>query len=166
AYVHAIAAGGANLLYMGALYYAVPLLGGRRLRAVGLARWQPYLMGAALLCMSLFGVGAGLAGALRRTPVQDGSAAWSGWMNGSLGLGGGLALVALVAFLWIMVRSLFGARASSFEQTTQDLRSLPLAPATDPRTPFALVPPLVFVVGVLLLTALAFQFLRSVAHGG
>jgi len=166
AYVHAIAAGGANLLYMGALYYAVPLLGGRRLRAVGLARWQPYLMGAALLCMSLFGVGAGLAGALRRTPLQDGSATWSGWMNGSLGLGGGLALVALVAFLWIMVRSLFGARASSFEQTTQDLRSLPLAPATDPRTPFALVPPLVFVVGVLLLTALAFQFLRSVAHGG
>lgn len=166
AYVHAIAAGGANLLYMGALYYAIPLLAVRPLRALALARWQPYLMGAALMCMSLLGVGAGLAGALRRTPIQDGSAAWSGWLNGSLGLGGGMALVALATFLWVMIRSSFGARASSIEQATQGLRSLPPAPATDPRTPFALVPSLAFVVGILLLTALAFQFLRSVAHGG
>ena len=37
AYIHPMAAGGANLMYMGALYYGVPVIMGRQLWGMGLA---------------------------------------------------------------------------------------------------------------------------------
>lgn len=166
AYIHAMAAGGANMMYMGALYYGVPVVLGRQLWGLKLARIQPYLMGGALLWMSIFGMGAGLAGVPRRFASlgENVPASWSTWMNLSLGVGGVLALAAVMIFLLIMtMTALVGQKASSAEQAVKWLTSspLPLKRAYN-YTPVALIPPAAFILGIILLTILAFNFLWSI----
>ncbi len=166
AYIHSMAAGGANLMYMGALYYALPVLTGRQLWGLRLARVQPYLMGGALLLFTIFGTGAGLAGVPRRYALlgADAPSSWTTWMNLSLGIGGMLALVAGIIFVLIMVMTVVaGRKAATIEQSIKGLEAPPLAQKVAyNRTPVALIPPLVFVLGIVILTILAFNILWGI----
>lgn len=163
AYIHPMAAGGANIMYMGALYYGLPMVLGRRLWGLGIARFQPYLMGGALVLMSVFGFGAGLAGVPRRYASlgADAPASWSTWVNLSLGVGGMLAIVALVIFVLIMVMTgLKGRKVASIEDAIRgtEATALPLRVQYG-RTPVALIPSSIFIVVILALTFWAFGHL-------
>ena len=166
AYIHPMAAGGANLMYMGALYYGVPVLMGRQLWGLGLARVQPYLMGGALLIFSIFGTGAGLAGVPRRYALlgEDAPASWTTWMNLSLGVGGVLAFVAGVSFVLIMVMTVVaGKKVATIEESIKGLEAPSfLQKTTYNRTPVALIIPAIFILGVIVLTFLAFGILNSI----
>ncbi len=167
AYIHSMAAGGANLMFMGALYYGMPVIAGRQLWGLALARVQPYLMGAGLLIMSIFGTGAGLAGVPRRYALlgQDVPSSWNTWMNLSLGIGGLLAMVAGVAFVLIMGMTLLsGKRAGTLEESIRGLEA-PLLPqkVAYSRTPIALIPPFVFIVGIIVLTVIAFGIFHGIS---
>ncbi len=166
AYIHSMAAGGANLMYMGALYYALPVLMGRQLWRLGLARVQPYLMGGALLVMSFAGTGAGLAGVPRRYALlgADAPASWTTWMNLSLGLGGLLAMAAGIIFVLIMVMTVVtGRKATTIEQSIKGLEAPALAQkVTYNRTPVALIPPIIFVVVLIVLTVITFNFMWNI----
>ncbi|MBI4302043.1 MAG: cbb3-type cytochrome c oxidase subunit I [Chloroflexi bacterium] len=163
AYIHPMAAGGANIMYMGALYYGVPVLLGRRLWGLRMARIQPYLMGAALVIMSAFGAGAGLAGVPRRYASlgPEAPASWSTWMNLSLGVGGILAIIAGVSFILIMGMTIIaGKKVASVEEAIKGIGApaLPTKVAYG-RTIVALIPSSVFIVGILVLTLIAFGHL-------
>jgi cytochrome c oxidase subunit 1 len=166
AYVHAMAAGGANIIYMGLLYYAVTILMKKQLWAMGLARIQPYLMGAALLVMSIAGVAAGLAGVPRRFPSISGAetpASWAPLMNISLGIGGILATAALGIFVLIMAgTAIAGKRAADATEAIKGMEA-PLLPVKVEynRTPVALIPSTLFLVGVVVLTLIAFSMFRG-----
>ncbi len=163
AYVHPMAAGGANIMYMGALYYAVPILLGRKLWGLGIARFQPYVMGAALVLMSVFGTGAGLAGVPRRYAIlgADAPASWSTWLNLSLGVGGMLATIGLASFTGIMLMTaLKGKKVIGIENAIRGTEAIPRPFKTEyGRTWMALVPSSVFVVVVLALTLMVFGHL-------
>jgi cytochrome c oxidase subunit 1 len=166
AYIHPMAAGGANLMFMGAMYYGVPVIMGRQLWGLGLARVQPYLMGGALLLMAVFGTGAGLAGVPRRYALlgADAPASWTTWMNLSLGVGGMLAFVAGIIFVLIMVMTVVsGKKAATIEQSIKGLEAPSLPRKVEyNRTPVALIPPIVFILGMIILTILAFNILWGV----
>ena len=163
AYVHPMAAGGANIMYMGALYYAVPVLLGRKLWGLGLARFQPYLMGAALVIMAIFGTGAGLAGVPRRYAILgvDAPASWSTWLNLSLGVGGMLATIGLASFIVIIVMTMLrGEKVATVEDAIRGTEALPLPFKVEyGRTWVALIPSSVFIIIVLTITLLAFGHL-------
>ncbi len=156
AYIHSMAAGGANITYMGALYYGVPVLLGRRLWMPRLARVQPYLMGGALIWMSIFGTGAGLAGVPRRYALlgADAPASWSTWLNLSLGIGAMLAVVAGVIFVLIMVMTaIAGKKVATIEEAIHGMEAPPLPwKVVYNRTPVALIPASLFVVGIVVFT--------------
>jgi cytochrome c oxidase subunit 1 len=168
AYIHAIAAGGANLMYFGALFYAVPLLWKRPLWGIKLARVQSYLLGASLLWMSVFGVLAGLAGVMRRYASNDGlTESGTLMMNLALGVGGSLALLAMLMFLVVMLMTIFGKRTETENVFTGLMPSIPSPTSTFSRSPLALVPPLLFIVGIVLMTVFAFQWIRGLSiYGG
>lgn len=161
AYVHPIAAGGANITYMGALYYGIPMLLRRRLWGIRVARWQPYVMGAALIWMAVFGAAAGLAGVPRRYASWglDVPAAWTTWMNLSLGIGAMVAIAAGVAFVAVMAMTAVAGEKVASPQAAVAGMGPPPPPVVRASgwTPLALVPGMVFVVGVVALTVLAFQ---------
>ncbi|MBI2906148.1 MAG: cbb3-type cytochrome c oxidase subunit I [Chloroflexi bacterium] len=161
AYIHPMAAGGANITYMGALYYGLPVLLGRRLWGLRLARLQPYLMGAALLIMSTFGVIGGLGGVPRRyAGGLDASGSWPIWMNLSLGIGGILAVIAGVTFVLIMVMTVIaGKKVATIEESIKGMEAPPLpSKVAYNRTPVALIPSSVFILGIVILTLLAFGY--------
>jgi cytochrome c oxidase subunit 1 len=166
AYVHAMAAGGANIIYMGFLFYGIPILMGRQLWGLGLARIQPYLMAGALLIMSVAGVAAGLAGVPRRFPSISGGdtpASWAPLMNLSLGVGGMLATAALILFILIMgMTAIAGKRVATSVEAIKGMEPphLPLKVEYD-RTPVALIPSTLFLVGVIFLTLVAFGLFRG-----
>lgn len=167
AYVHAVAAGGANLAFMGALFYALPVLLRRPLRGMRWARVQPWIMGAGLLWMTAFGVIAGLAGALRRTPPDGGGAPWDAWLNLSLGVGGGLALLAVIVFLGVAAASALPRARWPLEQALEGLIPRGLPPARKgARTSAALIPLLAFVVAVVALSVWAIHWLKGLGYGG
>lgn len=165
AYVHPMAAGGANLIFMGALYYAVPLLTGRQLWGLGITRIQPYLMAAALSIMAIFGTLAGLAGVPRRvadisyavTPSQ-----WSTLMNWSLGVGGLLAIVAgIIFFLVIVISPLAGKKVAAPQQAIKGLEPLVLKIVKEHRrTAVALLPSASFIVIIIVLSLFFFTMLN------
>lgn len=165
AYVHPIAAGGANITYMGALYYGLPILLGRRLRGVALARVQPYVMAAGLLWMAAFGGAAGLAGVPRRYALlgADAPAEWINLMNLSLGIGAMVAIAAGIAFVAIMVMTaVAGEKVAQPSDAVSELLHWPPPPVVAvSRTPLALVPSVAFVLGVITLTILAFERLGA-----
>lgn len=160
AYIHPMAAGGANITYMGALYYGAPVLLGRRLWGLKIATIQPYLMGGALIIMSIFGTGAGLAGVPRRYALLevDAPAAWSTWLNLSLGVGGMLAFVAGITFVLIMAMTvLAGKKVATVEDVIKGMEPSPLPwKVVYNRTPVALIPASIFIVGIVLFTLVAF----------
>lgn len=161
AYIHPMAAGGANITYMGALYYGVPVLLGRQLWGLGLARIQPYLMGGALLIMSIFGTSAGFAGVPRRYPSLAGAPdTWFTWMNLSLGIGGMLALIAGIIFVLVMAMTVFaGRKAATIEQAIKGLESPSLAfKVPYNRTPVALVPASIFIISIIIFTLFTFGY--------
>lgn len=163
AYIHPMAAGGANIMYMGALYYGIPALLGRQLWALRLAKIQPYLMGVALVLMSMFGVVAGLKGVPRRYGQlgSDVPASWSTWMNLSLGLGGILAIIAGVLFVLIMVMTLVaGKKVATIEEAIKGTEAAILPAKVEyGKTVAALIPSSIFIIVILVLTFLAFAYL-------
>ncbi len=165
-YIHSIAAGGANIIYMGFLFYAITILTGRQLWGLGLAKIQPYLMAVALLIMSIAGVAAGLAGVPRRFPSITGGddpASWAPLMNLSLGVGGMLATAALIIFVLIMaMTAIAGKRVATTVEAIKGMEppDLPLKVEYD-RTPVALIPSTLFLVGVIILTLVAFGIFRG-----
>ncbi len=166
AYIHPMAAGGANLMYMGALYYGLPVITGRQLWGLGLARVQPYLMGGALILMSVFGTGAGMAGVPRRYAFlgEDAPASWTIWMNLSLGVGGILAFTAGVIFVLIMVMTwVAGKKVTTMEEAIKGLEAPALVQKVAyNRTPLALIPPIIFVLGIIILTVISFNILWGI----
>jgi cytochrome c oxidase subunit 1 len=80
AYIHPMAAGGANLIYMGSLFYGMAVLTEKQLWGLNLARILPYWMGGAILWMSAFGTAAGLAGVPRRYALL-GAEAPASWVR-------------------------------------------------------------------------------------
>lgn len=165
AYIHPIAGGGANIIYMGALYLSLPVLFGRRLWGLRLARVQPYLMGLGLTIMALFGAAAGLAGVPRRYAhlAADAPARWTTLLNVALGVGAMLAIAAGILFVLIVaMTALRGERVTGAEAAMADLAPPELARLPGPLpTPLALVPALAFLVTVLFLTYWAFARLAG-----
>lgn len=165
AYIHPIAGGGANIIYMGALYLSLPVLLGRRLWGLRLARVQPYLMGLGLTIMAVFGAAAGLAGVPRRyAALAAGSPErWTVLLNVALGIGAMLALTAGVLFVVIVaMTALFGERVSSPLDAVVDLAPPDLPVGSGPTsTPVALVPAIAFVVTVVFMTLWAFRHLAG-----
>lgn len=165
AYIHPIAAGGANITYMGALYYGLPFLLGRRLWAPKLARIQPYLMGFGLTWMAFFGIAAGLAGVPRRYALIGPRAPqeWEMWLNLSLGIGAMLAIVAGIAFVSIIVMTaLVGEKATSSSDAVADLGPPAWSDTGGAGAgPISLAPALAFIVALLLLTVWALDRLAS-----
>lgn len=165
AYIHPIAGGGANIIYMGALYIGLPVLLGRRLWGVRLARVQPYLMGLGLTIMALFGAAAGLAGVPRRFALvgADAPANWSGLLNVALGIGAMLAIAMGILFAVIVAMTALAgervdnARAAAVDTVAED-RPRQAGPLP---TPVALVPTLAFLGTVVFLTLWAFQWLAK-----
>ncbi len=131
-----------------------------------LAKVQPYLMGGALILMSIFGTGAGLAGVPRRYALlgEDAPASWTTWMNLSLGVGGVLAFVAGISFVLIMLMTVVaGRKVATMEEAIKGLEAPSLPQKTTyNRTPVALIPPIIFVLGIIILTFIAFGFLDSI----
>lgn len=168
AYVHPMAAGGANLIYMGAIYYGVTLLTGRQLWGLTIARIQPYLMAGALILMAVFGWLAGLAGVPRRvasiTYGGEAPVTWAPLMNLSLGVGGLLAIVAGVLFVLVAVMTaLAGRKATTIRETIRGLAPLVLPIVKEHKTtPIALLTTITFIVVVLVLTILVFMRLNLV----
>lgn len=167
AYIHPIAAGGANIVFMGALFVGVPVLAGRRLWGLALAGAQPYFMGAGLLWMAWFGGQAGLAGVPRRYAAlaADAPERWVSLLNLALGIGAMAAVVAGVVFLIVMlVTAVAGRRASSILECTAGMGPPDWPSASGrPATPLALVPPAAFLVLTIALTVWGFQRLAAMA---
>ncbi len=165
AYIHPIAGGGANIIYMGALYVGLPVLLGRRLWGLRLARVQPYFMGLGLTIMALFGAAAGLAGVPRRYALigANAPANWSGLLNVALGVGAMLAIVMGILFVVIIVMTaLAGERVGSARAAAVDTLAVDLPHPEGPLpTPMALVPTLAFLIAVVTLTLWAFQWLAK-----
>lgn len=162
AYIHPMAAGGANIMYMGALYYAMPALLGRQLWGMRIARFQPYLMGLSLLIMSAFGAGAGLAGVPRRYALLgDSTGSWGPLMNISLGIGGLLAFLAGIVFVLVMgMTAIAGKKANSLEEAVKGLESPPSPVKTNyNRTPVAMLPSSIFIVLILVFSLIAFNLI-------
>ncbi len=168
AYIHPMAAGGANLIYMGAIYYGVTILTGRQLWGLAIAKVQPYLMAGALLLMAIFGSLAGLAGVPRRiasiTLAGDAPASWVPLMNLTLGVGGMLAVLAGALFILVIVMTaLAGKRVSTVQEMIHGM-----APAAMPTmvehktTPAALLTIGIFIVVIMALTVLGFMALNLV----
>ena len=116
--------------------------------------------------MSIRGTGAGLAGGPRRYGRlgADAPASWTTWMNLALGVGGMLAFVAGVIFVLIMVMTVVaGKKVATMEESIKGLEapSLPMKVEYN-RTPVALIPPIVFILGIIILTFLAFGILDSI----
>lgn len=165
AYIHPMAAGGANIIFMGALYYAIPLLTKRQLWGMGIARVQPYLMAAALVLMSIFGTLAGLAGVPRRVAggaYTDAPASWSPLLNVSLGLGGLLAIAAGVIFLAVMILTpLLGKKVATTEQAIRGLEPATFEQVREYRTtPISLIPSGFFIVTIVVLSIVFFLMLN------
>lgn len=171
AYIHPMAAGGANIIFMGALYYALPLLTGRQLWGLGLARIQPYLMAGALLLMSLFGTLAGLAGVPRRVAAISYGVvppSWPALMNLSLGLGGLLAMLAgIIFFVVIVMTALAGKKITTAQESIKGLEPLALPVVREhKRTAVALIPSGLFIVVILVLSIFFFMTLNLLPLGG
>ena len=167
AYIHPTAAGGANIIFMGAVYYGVTILTGRQLWGLAIARVQPYLMAGALILMSGFGSLAGLAGVPRRTAstyAGDAPASWDLLMNLSLGIGGILAVVAGGLFvLVIMMTVLAGKRVTTVKDMFSGMIPAALPVKVERRTtPAALLAIAIFIVVILVSTVFGFMVLNLI----
>lgn len=165
AYIHPIAAGGANLIYMGALFYGMAVLSGRQLWGLSLARILPHLLGGAIIWMAAFGTAAGLAGVPRRYALlgADAPASWASLMNLSLGIGGMLAIVGGLSFVLIMIMTAMGGKkAGCVEESIKGMEALPLPfKLAYSRTPVALIPSSIFIVGIVIFTFVLFYLVQS-----
>ena len=167
AYIHPMAAGGANLIFMGAVYYGVTILTGRQLWGMAIAKVQPYLMAGALILMSSFGWLAGLAGVPRRTAsiaYADAPESWAPLMNLSLGVGGVLAVLAGVIFVLVVVMTaLAGKRVTTVRDMIRGMTA-PAIPVKEERktTPMALMVIALFIVVTLVLIVIGISTLNLV----
>jgi cytochrome c oxidase subunit 1 len=162
AYIHPMAAGGANIIFMGAIYYGVTMLTGRQLWGMAIARVQPYLMAGALILMSMFGFLGGLAGVPRRTAsityAGEAPASWAALMNVSLGVGGILAVVAGALFILVIAMTLLaGKKATTVEDLFHGMIPVVVPVKVVRRTtPAALITIAAFIVVILVVTIFGF----------
>ena len=168
AYIHPMAAGGANLIYMGAVYYGVTILTGRQLWGLAIARVQPYLMAGALILMASFGSMAGLAGVPRRTAsitlAGDAPSSWAPLMNLTLGVGGMLAVVAGALFVLVIVMTtLVGKKVATTREMIHGMEPVAMPAIVERKTtPVALLTIGIFIVVIMVLTILGFTVVNLV----
>lgn len=160
AYIHPMVVGAASLIYMGIVYYGVTIFARRQVWGLALARIQPYLLSFALFIFAIAGSLAGYAGAPRRTAeVSYGGAApesWAGLLNVSLGIGGVLTIIAGIIFIAVIGMTIIGAKKLVAAEVPRglDVSEVPVRREFK-YTPTALIPGVIFVVIVLVFTAVA-----------
>lgn len=165
AYIHPMAAGGANLIFMGAVYYGVTMLTGRRLWGLAIARVQPYLMAVALILFAFFGSLAGLAGVPRRiasiTFAGKAPESWEPLMNMALGVGGILAVVAGAMFILVIVVTALAGKKVATVDLFRGMEPPDLPVIVEHKTTTgALMVIGLFIVAILVLTVLGFMALN------
>ncbi|MEE9199527.1 MAG: cbb3-type cytochrome c oxidase subunit I [Dehalococcoidia bacterium] len=158
-YFHAFTAAGVTLTFMAAAYYLVPLLTGRQLWGLGLAKLQPYLLAAGTLIFVVFGVVAGYEGVPRRvSDISYGGSApeiWAPLMNiteivGGLLMGAGGALFILV----IGGTLLAGRRVTDPAQVLRGLGTKELPEGARPSMTWASAAPAVTVVALMVVVSI------------
>ena len=118
---HATVAGGTTLAFMGLTYYVVPLLFQREYPARWLARLQPYVFGAGIVCLSVAMSFAGSSGVPRRhwdveftgARLSAGFDGVTHFFLGLLGVGGVLAFTGLIVFILLTVAAVFFGRRTA-----------------------------------------------------
>jgi cytochrome c oxidase subunit 1 len=112
---HVTVVGGTALAFMALTYYVIPLVFRKRVAFWGLARWQPYLFALGIVVLSMSMTFAGTFGVPRRhaditfpgAPFQlEFPPAVDLFMAG-IGIGGVIAVFAVLAFIAIAVVSIF-----------------------------------------------------------
>jgi hypothetical protein len=90
---------------------------------------------------------------------------WNAWLNLSLGIGAMLATVVGAVFVLVIgMTALAGERVATMEAAVADLMPTGLPePTGNAWTPVALLPATAFIVGIVLLTVLAFSRLAGMA---
>lgn len=115
---HATVVVGTTLTFMAVIYYLIPVLFKRELIAPKLAKWQPYLFGLSMYFFCLVMMGAGTLGVSRRhwDMAFEGVAMAYEWpgaaylMMALVGIGGIVAIVGGIAFIYIALGSLIWGR--------------------------------------------------------
>jgi cytochrome c oxidase subunit 1 len=164
AYIHPMVVGAASLIYMGIVYYGVSIFMKRNIWGSLIARIQPYLLTLALLIFAGAGTLAGYAGVPRRTAeISYGGLAPESWkklMDVSLGVGGTLTLIAGILFFVVIGMTMFAGRKLVASDVAGDLAVLEVAAKREFKyTPTALIPGVIFVMIVLVFTAVAFRII-------
>jgi cytochrome c oxidase subunit I len=107
-HLHGVVVGGTTLAFMGAAYYLVPLVAGRQLFSMGMAKVQTYLFGIGIFVMMMMMNWAGILSVPRRTAEISYAGAAPDWflpMN-LMGIGVALAFVGAILFVLNMVLTL------------------------------------------------------------
>ncbi len=171
AYIHPMAAGGANIIFMGAVYYGVTLLTGRQLWGFGMAKVQPYLMAGALVVMGVFGSLAGLAGVPRRTASTEYAGiapeSWDMLMNVSLGVGGILAVVGGAMFVLVILMTVIrGKKVTAVDGVIRGMTPVSMPAIREHRTtPVTLITIAMFIVVIVVMTIIGFLVLNLLPMG-
>ncbi len=112
---HATVVGGTTLAFMGLAYYVVPLIFQREFRFKGLARIQPYIFALGVALLSVGMSFAGSYGVPRRhwdvtfsnAPLPAGFDAAAHFFLAVLGIGGLLAFIGAILFIFLVVVAVF-----------------------------------------------------------
>ncbi len=162
-YFHAFTAAGVTLTFMAASYYLVPLLCGRQLWALTLARLQPYVTAAGTFIFVAFGVAAGFQGVPRRVPDIDYGGAtpdsWALLMNITEAVGGLLMAAGGAAFVLVIAGTLLaGRRVTAPEETLRGLEAKVLPARARPVMTWAAAAPAVVVAALMVaVTVVSFE---------
>ena len=117
---HATVVGGTTLAFMGLTYYVVPLIFQREFYFRRLARIQPYLFGGGIIILSMGMSFAGSYGVPRRhydvdftnAALPAGFDAAAHFMLGILGIGGVIAFLGLILFIFLTVTAVFFGKSN------------------------------------------------------
>ena len=130
---HVTVVGGTALAFMALTYYVIPLIFRRKVAFWKAAKWQPYMFAIGIVCMSMSMTFAGTFGVPRRhwdisftnapfglefPPAVD-------LMMAGLGLGGMLAVVAVLLFVAIAVVSVFFGQKLDLENLQDGMSGVP-----------------------------------------
>ncbi|MFQ5879040.1 MAG: cbb3-type cytochrome c oxidase subunit I [Dehalococcoidia bacterium] len=157
-YFHAFTAAGVTLTFMAATYYLVPLITGRQLWGLALARIQPYLLAAGAFVFVNFGVAAGLLGVPRRTPDisygEAAPAAWAPLMNITEAVGGLLMVAGGVLFVLVVAGTvLAGQRVRTPAEALSGLEPKEFPQRERPAMSWVSAAPAVIVVALMVLVS-------------
>jgi cytochrome c oxidase subunit 1 len=130
---HATVVGGTALAFMALTYYVIPLVFKKRVAFWKLARWQPYLFAIGIVTLSMSMTFAGSFGVPRRhaditfpdAPFGLEFPAGVDLFMAGVGLGGTLAVLAVLAFIAIAVVSICFGKPLDLERATPATPGIP-----------------------------------------